>query len=222
MSQVSFMNKPRPPLVTFELMEKEDRNATIKEGRYMAISVPMVHIVPLGDNGKSKVTREAKIWLAEIKAKSLEQMYDPEWVALFHAAYAAWEKGEALPEVGTPIKTWPPLTPGEQKMILSNQVYTVEDLGGLTDTACLSLGMGWMGWRDKARNWLAAANDTGKMAAQHSALQVEHAQLQAQFQEMMEANRAMASRLDVLEQENAPKRRGRPPKQDDDIEALRT
>src|SRR5689334_1100775 len=151
MTSVSLMNKPKPPLVTFDYVDRNDATASISAGRHIAEPVAMIYITPLGDNGKTRHVAVAEEWIAARRAEALQGRYDMEWVERFENAFKAWKTGEEMPEKGTPIKGWQLLTPGEQRHIREATIYTVDDLAGLTDSDCLARGMGWMNWRDKAR-----------------------------------------------------------------------
>jgi hypothetical protein len=58
-------------------------------------------------------------------------------------------------------------------MILSAGILTVEDLAGLPDSDLPAIGIGGLSLRDKARAWLSAAEDKGKLAEENAALKLQ-------------------------------------------------
>lgn len=79
--------------------------------------------------------------------------------------YEAWRAGREEPEEGLPLKMWPPLAdhPGLLRVMLESGVRTVEQLAVVPEADAARLGMGGRTMRDKARDWLVAANDMGRV-----------------------------------------------------------
>lgn len=201
---VSLLAQSRPPMVEFSWREMEDRNASLEAGRFVARQVAHVTITPLGDNGKTRVYRGAEEWLEDLQRQVKADMYPPEWARKMNDAYQAWLAGEEMPLSGTPIKGWAILSAAESRHVIDGGIRTVEDLAELPDGAIGERGMGWLSWREKARNWIAAASSVGSVAARVTAAEAENADLKRQMEEMLATMRQMSAQLQ--EQESAPKR----------------
>lgn len=191
----------RPPYVRFELVPVEDRNASIAAGRYVARDVEMALIVPAGS--KDEVHREAGPWLDEIREKSRRNQYNPQWVEHFNSVYRAWKEGNELPVNGTPIKTWPLLSPAQVKNLLAAKCFTVEDLAVANEPLIAMLGMGGRDLKGKAQAYLEQANNGGKVASELAALKVRLEDMAAQIEKKDEQ---IASLMNDLNLRTAPGR----------------
>lgn len=200
----------RPPLVRFELRPVENRQRSIAEGRYIADDVAYAIITPAGS--KDEYERVAKEWLDSIAERARKGSYNPEWSRHFKELFKAWQEGNEVPEMGTPLKTWPCLSPAKIEMYIRANVRTVEDLAALTEEGIKNCGMGARADKQTAANWLEEAK-TGATAGQLSALQVENTQLRGQVDELSGTVKALAAELKEM-RESRP--RGRPRKSSDD------
>lgn len=174
---MSVVDNERPPYVSFEVRPVEDRAASEKAGHYVSRDVDFVSITRPGS--RDSLDKEALVWLAECREKARLKQMPQEWYVAFKGAYDAWKEGEELPEQGTPIKGWPVLSPGAQRTLIAAGIRTVEDLAELPDSEFSAVGTGAMGYKQKAKAWLVAAEGTGKAAAQIEALTVQVAELVA-------------------------------------------
>ena len=181
----------RPPFVQFETIAVKNNARSLEEGRLVYEDRDMANVVSAGSKDVHVVL--ALEWLARKKSDALNGRYPMEWYQRHQAQYDEWKKGNELPEEGTPIKMWPPVTPAEAAMLIGANVRTVEDLAALPESGLTLLGIGSRSLRDKARAWLESqtANGAGKMAEELSALKVENAALadaldrmQAQIKEL--------------------------------------
>ena len=183
---MSVVDNDRPPYVMFERRPVEDRAASSKEGHYVSKDVDFAIITRPGS--RDTVEKEAIPWLAELATKARAKSIPESWATGFKDSYNAWKKGEELPESGTPIKGWQMLGPSAQKDLIHAGIRTVEDLANLPDSEIGQIGTGAISFKQKAVAWLAAANDTGKAAAQIADLTAKVTQLveltQAQATEM--------------------------------------
>ena len=161
----------RPPYVEWELRAVEDRNASVATGHYVAKDVAYAIIMRPGS--RDRLEKEAETWLSELKEKSRKNEVPHDWFPAFTASYKAWLEGEEMPISGTALKAWPVLSPAQIKMILSAGILTVEDLAGLPDSDLPAIGIGGLALRDKARAWLSAAEDKGKLAEENAALKLQ-------------------------------------------------
>lgn len=183
------VDNERPPYISFEVRPVEDRAASEKAGHYVSRDVDFVSITRPGS--RDSLDKEALIWLSECREKARQKQIPQEWYAAFKNAYDAWKQGEELPEQGTPIKGWPVLSPGAQKNLIAAGIRTVEDLAEIPESEFGAIGTGAMGYKQKAKAWLDAAEGTGKAAAQIEALTVQVAELVALTKNQAEALAAL-------------------------------
>lgn len=195
----------RPPYITFEYREVEDRDASIDKGHYVTKSQAFVIVTVPGTRGET-FEGIAEEWLARKRDEANNGNIPMEWFDSFQRKYEMWQKNEEIPESGIPIKTWPVLSPAERSIVLNANIRTVEDLAQCTEQGIATLGMGGRTLKDKAVNWLKAANDTGKAAMELSALKAELTDTKQLLQD------AIATIQELKAQLPEEKRRGRPPK----------
>lgn len=163
----------RPPYVSFEVKAVEDREASIKAGLYKTKDVDYAIITPQGS--KDRTEREVSDWFTQLGEQVQQQRFPQEWLTHFRAAYEAWKKGCELPLNGTPILTWPVLSPSQVKNCIDAQVRTVEDLAAANEETLGRIGMGGRSLKDKAVSWLSAASGNGKVTEELAALKAAKA-----------------------------------------------
>jgi hypothetical protein len=128
-------------------------------------------------------------------------------------AYDAWKEGREAPVNGIDLKNWPGVTPSQLKMCQGCNIRTVEDLAGANADAIRKLGMGSVALKDKAIAYMRSAG-TNKNSEEVSALRVEMESLrEAVASKDDQIERLMEQLTGEKEEDEAPKRRGRPPKQ---------
>lgn len=206
----------RPPYIEFQRRSVEDRAASIRDGVYRSKEVDFIVIVPHGSEGKTRIEQEYETWL--VKTKQLtgaiggadglyvqKSRFPQEWLDKIEAAYARWKKGEDMEVEGTPIKNWPVLSPGQVKTCLEMHIQSVEQLAAASDEAVHSLGMGWMGLRQRARDWIKAQQgEAGKLSAQLEASKVELAGKEARIKQLEEQVKALTAKIEeILQKESA-------------------
>lgn len=171
----------RPPYVQFETRPVEDRDASIREGRYIAKNVNVALITPAGS--KDTVERLAEDWLREVRLRATRNppTINPQHASYFEECYARWQKDNTLPEDGTPIKGWAVITPAEQVNIISANVRTVEDLAVLNESGLQRIGMGARNLQERAKAWLKSATDHGAGACEIANLKTQNEELLARI-----------------------------------------
>jgi hypothetical protein len=172
----------RPPYVTFELRAEEDRAASMESGKFIARDIPFALITPQGS--KDRIERNAEEWLAHITSESRNGRFPTEWVTHYRTAFEAWKNGQEIPVDGTPILTWPPLSPANVRMLLDLNIRTVEELAQATEEAIMHLGMGARALKQRAIDFLSQANNAGKASAEMEVLRVGHAETLKQNEEL--------------------------------------
>ena len=167
MAQSVGLMEARPPYVTFENVEVEDRDASIANGYYTPKNVPHAKITPCG--GKDSVFKVAEEWVKSLKKDGMEGRSPLAWYEHFKAAFENWLEGNEIPEFGTPILTFLPFTPAQRQALINANIRTVEDCAEMSEDAMQRVGMGARELRDRAKSALSSAN---KLEAENSAMKV--------------------------------------------------
>lgn len=186
----------RPPYVTFETKGLEDRAASIAAGHYVTIDVDFAIITPQGS--KDRIERNVKEWLASLSQQTSEGRFKHEWLSHFQASYKAWKEGQELPLSGTPILTWPVISPAQVKVLLDSQIRTVEDLAAANEETLARVGMGSRALKDKAISWLTAAGSSGKVTERLAAAEQANADLKARNTTLEKQLRELAAKVAAL------------------------
>ncbi len=167
--------KDRPAYVRFDRLAVEDVLASAKAGHYVARDVDYALVTPAysRDVFKSKVTS----WLPELRRQANEGKIPQEWLTHYEAAYQAFQKGQAVPLTGTPIKGWGMISPAQQETLVQLMVLTVEDLAAMNAEGMRVIGMGAMALRDKAQAWLSQLHDKGPLTQEIAMVKAENVRL---------------------------------------------
>lgn len=182
---MSAVMEERLPHITFEMRPIEDRNESVAKGRMVYKDVEFAIISPQG--GNSVVEREVN---DDIKAR-------------FGVAYEAWKKNEEPPLNGTSVKMWPSISPSEVKNLLSARILTVEDLAAANEQMLQKVGIGARALQAKAKAWMNAANNTGKVAEEVNALKVELEAERESKNELMEVVAKLKAEVDAMKGKKA-------------------
>jgi hypothetical protein len=190
--------------VEFELRPEEDREASIAQGmpvfkdvEYAVITMPGGGLV-VDKVISDELLREWKHGNGNRKPPS----------PFAHNAYEEWKDGREISVNGSDLKNWPGVTPAQLKMCLAAVIRTVEDLADANADTLRKLGMGSQALKEKATAYLAAAG-VNKNSEAVSALKIELAALRKTIEDRDQQIQGLLSEGDG---DAAPKRRGRPPK----------
>lgn len=176
----------------------EDPEKSRDAGRPIFRDVPFVRIFVPGD-ATNIFTTEA--WVDERDPNSHSRRFPEQW--------AAYQRGQASEAVeGTPLEKLPGIVKSQVMELRHFHVHTVEQLARLADGHVQKM-MGAMELRQRARDWLAAAEGAEPLAAARAEIAKRDAEAAA-LREQMADMQAQVSQL-VAAQAEAP-RRGRPPK----------
>lgn len=205
----------RPPYVRFELAPMEFRD---NGGNVHVRDVERVLVTPAGS--KDVHIANAEFWVSEKErlARDVPPQYNPVWAQQFRAGLEMFRKGNAVPESGTSIRSWPVASPSEVKRCLDANVLTVEDLAQANEQALQRLGMGAYQLKEKARGWIAERDGPGQAVQQVEALRVENTDLRRRLSDMEATLHRMSETIAA-----APKRRGKreaPAPEHDDEDAI--
>jgi len=187
----------RPAYVTFEKRAIEDREASIQQGKYVSNDVDYAIITPQGS--KDKIERVVEEWFPYLRQQVSEGRFPAEWLRAYESIYKDWQNGQEIPENGTPIRTWPVLSPSQVKAVIEANILTVEDLACANEPAIASIGMGGRALVQRAKDYIAAAKDLGKVAEETSALRSENETLKNQLAEQAEKMKQMENAIIALQ-----------------------
>lgn len=165
----------KPAFITFHTVPRHLPAQSQREGRYIARDVDMVTVRQIG--ATDSVVFEVDGWLAQNKIEVSNGRLPKEHADLYATSYERWKSGQELPLEGTPIKTWPVISPAQVEALVRVGLRTVEDLASLNDEGLRKIGMGAVELRQKAKAWMAAAQDKGKLTQDMTALQRTNEQL---------------------------------------------
>jgi len=165
----------KPAFITFHTVPRHLPVQSQKEGRYIARDVDMVTVRQIG--ASYSVVFEVDGWLAQNKIEVSNGRLPKEHADLYATSYERWKSGQEIPLEGTPIKTWPVISPAQVEALVRVGLRTVEDLASLNDEGLRKIGMGAVELRQKAKAWMAAAQDKGKLTQDMTALQRTNEQL---------------------------------------------
>lgn len=219
----------RPAYVRFERRPIEDKEASLREGRYVAKDVDFALVTP--PYSKDCVEYKVTTWLTNMERNVRDGRIPEQWADMWKTALQKWRNGQEVPLNGTPILGWGLISPAQQQTLIAMSCLTVEDLAQVNDEGMKRMGMGALDLKNKAKNWLASVKDHGGLTIQMSALEKENANLKASVEGLkaqIEALKGMIPKQpqmmqepyieegitasDLLEDEPIPKKRGRPSK----------
>lgn len=192
----------RPPFVQFETRSEEDREATIEKGHYVGMDVDYAFITPAGS--KDRIERKVSEWFAKLEEDLASERIPAPWVRAFKEAYKAFQEGKAPPVSGFPIVDWPGLSPSQVKTLLSLNLRAVEDLAVANEETLARLGMGARALKQRAIDWLAAAENTGKVAEESAARRAENADLRARNAALEEQMAQLSAQVKALSAAQQP------------------
>ena len=190
--------------VEFELRPEEDREESIAQGMPVFKDVEFAMItMPGGGLVVDKPINEALLY----EWKNGDNRRKPP-SPFAYRAYEAWKEGREAPVNGTDLKNWPGVTPAQLKTCQNATVRTIEDLAAANADTIRKLGMGGVAMMEKAKAYLASANQN-KTSEEVSALMVKLEALSDTVKRKDEQISDLLERLD-----DSTKKRGRPRKED--------
>jgi hypothetical protein len=170
----------------------------------------MVEYGPIGQAGRthtteridilSKVQKVAGANPAVIAARVMWDFIRPR--------YEAWKGNQDLPETGTPLAAWNHLTREQAEILRVNGVRSVEDASQLTDTHINRIPIPNLRSIIEAAKKFLESKDVNRFTAEMTAKDEQLAAANSRIDQMAEM-------LAKLMEEDAPKRRGRPPKSEE-------
>lgn len=183
----------RPPFVTFEVRAEEDRAKTIETGIYSVKNVDFAIITPQGS--KDRIERKVDEWFPQLEQQVREERFSTVWLDGFKSRYRIWKETNEIPENGHPIVNWPAASPAQVKTLLAGGVRTIEDLAVANEEVLARLGMGARALKNRAVEWMAAAQNGGAQAEEIAALKQQNEDLLLRVQSMTEQLEKLAPLL---------------------------
>jgi hypothetical protein len=198
--------KERPAYATFHRVAVEDKAKSREAGQYVAKDVDMVHVTPpySKDVMKWKVTEWFENMRRDIAAGRMPQS----WMDEYRKQYEAWQRGESLPPVGTPVKGWGVISPAQQETLIRMNILTVEDLAKVNDEGLRRIGMGALDLKNKAMGWLSQVHDKGPLTQEIAAVKSENRQLQSQVGALQKQVEALMTTVKLERGQTAPETEG--------------
>lgn len=157
------IQQARPPHVIFERRAEEDRQASIEAGRYISRDVDYAIVTPSGS--KDRVERVVSDWFSMLAGEVRAERWPQAWLDQLKAGYEAWTRGQTPPENGTPLSTWPALSPAQVKNWAQIGLRTIEELAEANEEALTAYGMGARDMKSRARLFLENAGDSAALVA---------------------------------------------------------
>lgn len=189
----------RPAYVEFEYRPVEDRDATLSAGHYMSKDVAYAIVMPVGS--RDRIEKVVSEWFITLQQAIDEGRFPSEWLRGYRMKFEEWQRGNEMPESGTPIMTWPALSPAQAKSVIAANIRTVEDLAQANEVGLNAIGMGSRALKQRAVEWLASAQDIGKVAERVAALEAEAKDKDEQIKnqslrivELTAANKALSAK----------------------------
>jgi len=150
-------------IAIFHMESMRDEDATREAGKPVFANVPFVKIIAPG-NDKEVVDR--------IVLQRDKERFPKEWYKFTH---------NEAPEVdGTPIEFWPQLDKAQADTLKANNIFSVENLAGVSDQDISGLGMGMLELKKKAKTWIELQDgsaDMNKLAEKNRKLEEQLAAL---------------------------------------------
>lgn len=176
------IQQARPPHVIFERRAEEDRQASIEAGRYISRDVDYAIVTPSGS--KDRVERVVSDWFSMLAGEVRAERWPQAWLDQLKSGYEAWTRGQTPPENGTPLSTWPALSPAQVKNWAQIGLRTIEELAEANEEALTAYGMGARDMKSRAKLFLENAGDSAALVAKLRASEELIASMQVRMESL--------------------------------------
>lgn len=177
------IQQARPPHVVYERRAEEDRTASIEQGRYVSRDVDYAIVTPAGS--KDRVERVVVDWFLMLAGEVKAERWPQTWLDQLRAGYDAWARGQTPPESGTPLSTWPALSPAQVKNWAQIGIRTIEELAEANEETLSAYGMGSRDMKSRAGLFLEnAKSDSGPLVAKLRAAEELIASMEVRMKSM--------------------------------------
>ena len=191
------------PYVRFEIAQVEDRQKTIDSGYYQSKDVEYAYVTRAGQ--RDTLVKDAGVYQKDLQEAARQGRIPPSWPETYKALYKAWKEGLEPPVSGTPILGWMSIPVAAQKMLIQAGIRTIEDLASLAEGDMQSIGMGAIGYRQKAIAWLETAKDTGKTVERLSDLETRNKEAQDIIAQQADALKTLQAQVSMLQKQSSQK-----------------
>jgi len=162
------------PFISFERKAVEDKEKSLKYGRYIAKDMDFVTIH--SPYSRDTVIYKIDRWLSDSEEKVSRGTLKSEWFEDWKRKHGIWLSRQATPTSGTPVRGWGVISPAQQETIINMDILTVEDI---IRSDKLHLIEGGKDIKQKAVTWLQALNDRGPLVQKLAELTAENERLKA-------------------------------------------
>ena len=176
------IQQARPPHVIFERRAEEDRQASSEAGRYISRDVDYAIVTPSGS--KDRVERVVSDWFSMLAGEVRAERWPQAWLDQLKSGYEAWTRGQTPPENGTPLSTWPALSPAQVKNWAQIGLRTIEELAEANEEALTAYGMGARDMKSRAKLFLENAGDSAALVAKLRASEELIASMQVRMESL--------------------------------------
>ena len=177
------IQQARPPHVVYERRAEEDRTASIEQGRYVSRDVDYAIVTPAGS--KDRVERVVADWFLMLAGEVKAERWPQTWLDQLRAGYESWTRGQTPPESGTPLSTWPALSPAQVKNWAQIGIRTIEELAEANEETLSAYGMGSRDMKSRAGLFLEnAKSDSGPLVAKLRAAEELIASMEVRMKSM--------------------------------------
>jgi len=184
---------PRP-YVTFETRPVEKRVVRADE-TVDTVYEDVVYAIIRSPGSRDSVEKVASEWIETLKVQAEAGRVPSHWPRAYNEALQGFIKGEEIPIQGTPIKTWPALTPAQRKAVLNTDIRTVEELAMANSDIHDRIGMGAVRLVDLAKTWVADQKGPGALAKKLEVVTVENAEMRLQIETLTAAVTALQAQV---------------------------
>lgn len=131
--------------------------------------------------------------------------------AVLEPYYTSWKKNEEAPVKGYHLDAWPGVTKQQAKVLKERMIFSVEDLARSSESDINKLGLpGIRQLQGRARAFLEARESTAEVSNELAKVREQNEELRKDLDEALSMLKQMKSSND---DDDGPKRRGRPPKE---------
>jgi hypothetical protein len=128
------------------------------------------------------------------KTTVIEEPVTEEHRARFADRWAKFERGLSQSPEGTPVEQWPLITTGQAYEFKAMNIFTVEQIAGMSDASAQKF-MGGYELRRKAEVFLKVSKDT----AEAQRLAIENDELKGMLAALKEGQVRMMAQIDILQ-----------------------
>lgn len=164
-----------------------------KAGRPVFDEVIYVEVISPGSPSSIPVFEVKRFFCKEADMEPKKSSKYEQFARFIEAFEAGDNSDQSLS--GTPLKEWAEISRSMAASLQASQIYTVDALANLPDTALIKVGPDGRTWREKAKAYLETAKNSGYATALAADVQNLRDQLEARTTELL----AMATRVQELE-----------------------